>query len=383
MATTKSHPAALSTRLIDAAAARRRIGASPDVLTAMKLVGDPLADAVVAERVPRQSIDDVLHGRRPSGPVPESLAALHNQLEAVPDWLDADRLDRGSLAYLGIGATWMQLLLGPGSLVNTYCSPGIARVLTASGRLGTAAAARRISETGAWLGSAVQPGYLRFGAPGYVATAQVRLLHAHVRHHVGGREAWDSGTWGVPINQVNLARTLLDFTSVPMDALRRLGLGLTADQRDDVYHLFRYIGYLLGLDPILDVDDHEDAKALAGRLDALDGPPDGNSRALVEALLSAYDDLLSPVIHTPPTVTRQLVLALAGAFHGRELCRSVGMVRPAPWAVLGVRALGFANSAARLIHRVVPATRRRAVRRAIRDIRSHEGTLVGGTLYEA
>jgi hypothetical protein len=167
-----------------------------------------------------------------------------------------------------------------------------------------------------------------------------------------------------------------------MSALRRLGVGLTDDQRDDVYHLFRYIGYLLGLDPILDVDDHDEAKALAGRLDALDGPPDGNSRALVEALLSAYDELLSPVIHTPPTITRQLVLALAGAFHGRELCRSVGMARPAPWAVLGVRALGLANSAARLVHRVMPAARHRAVRRTIRDIRSHEGTLVGGTLYE-
>jgi len=374
-----AHPA----RTIDAAAPRPRLAASSDVLATMMQVGDPLADAVVAERVPRQMIDDALHQRRPSSQVPESLAALHAQLKTVPDWLEIDRLHRGTLAYLGIGATWMQLLLGPGSLINTYRSPGIAVVLTASGRLDTTAAARRISETGAWLGSAVQPGHLRVGAPGFVATAQVRLLHAHVRHHVGGRDAWDSGRWGVPINQLNLARTLLDFTTVPMGALRRLGVGLTADQRDDVYHLFRYIGYLLGLDPILDVDDHDEANALADRLDAFDGPPDENSRALVGALLSAYDELLSPVIHTPPPVTRQLVLALARAFHGSELCRSVGIARPAPWAVLGVRALGLANSAARLVHRAVPAARRRAVRRTIGDIRSHEGTLEGDILYES
>ncbi len=131
-------------------------------------------------------IDDVLRGRAPSsGPIPESLAALRAQLEAVSDWLDLDRMHRGCEAYLGIGATWMQLLLGPGSLINTYRSPAIARVLIASGRLDTAAAARRISETGAWLGAAVQPGYLRVGAPGYVATVQVRLLHAHVRHWPG------------------------------------------------------------------------------------------------------------------------------------------------------------------------------------------------------
>jgi hypothetical protein len=51
--------------------------------------------------------------------------------------------------------------------------------------------------------------------------------------------------------------------------------------------------------------------------------------------------------------------------------------------VLGVRALGLANSAAQLVHRLVPAALRRAVRGTICDIRSHEGTLVGGTLYES
>jgi hypothetical protein len=196
-----------SARGVDAALAHPRLGSSSDALAAMIQVGDPLADAVVAERVPRQMIDDLLHDRQPSGPVPDSLAALDAQLKTVPDWLEINRLHRGSLAYLGIGATWMQLLLGPGSLINTYRSPRIAAVLTASGRLDTAAAARRISETGAWLGSAVQPGHLRIGAPGYVATVQVRLLHAHVRHHVGGRGEWDLGTRGVPINQVSLART--------------------------------------------------------------------------------------------------------------------------------------------------------------------------------
>lgn len=369
-------------RMVDVVGARRRFGPSVDVLATMMRTGDPLADAVVADRVPRQVIDDVLHRRRPSGPVPASLEALRAQLESVPDWVEPDRLRRGSQAYLGIGATWMQLLLGPGSLVNTYRSPGIAVVLTASGRLDTAAAARRISETGAWLGSAVQPDHLRVGAPGYVATAQVRLLHAHIRQHVTAHGTWDADRWGVPINQADLARTLLDFTYVPMGALRRLGVGLTAAQRDDVHHLFRYVGHLLGLDPILAVDDHAAATALAARLDAVGAAPDDNSRALVDALLTAYDELLSPVIHTPRPVTRQLVLALARAFHGPQLCRSVGMSAPAWWALLAVRALGLANSAARLVHRALPAARQRYVKRAILDIRGHEGTLDGGTLYE-
>ncbi len=188
-------------------------------LAALAHVGDPLADAVVDDGVLPRTIIASLRGRHPSGFVEGPVAELHAQLTTVPDWVDDERLHRGSLAYLGIGATWMQLLLGPGSLVNTYRSPAIAAVLATGGRLNTAAAARRISETGAWLGSAVQPGHLGIGAPGHVATVQVRLLHAHVRHHVSSGSDWDLRTHGVPINQVSLARTLLDFTSVPMNAL--------------------------------------------------------------------------------------------------------------------------------------------------------------------
>ena len=118
------------------------------------------------------------------------------------------------------------------------------------------------------------------------------------------------------------------------------------------------------------------------RLDSVDAPPDEHSGRLVDALLTAYDELLSPEIHTPPAVTRQLVLALARAFHGPDLCRRVGMADPAPWANAAVRSLGWANSAARLVHRAVPAARRRAVRRAVDSIHAHQGLLGGPALYQ-
>ena len=146
--------------------------------------------------------------------------------------------------------------------------------------------------------------------------------------------------WGVPINQIDLARTLLDFTYVPITAMHRLGVGFTADERDDVYHLFRHVGHLLGLDPDLHFDNHEQATRLVELLAEVSGTADEASRALVEALLQAYDELLSPVLHTPAPVTHQLVLALARVFHGRTVGATVGLPAPAPWASLTVRALG-------------------------------------------
>ncbi len=349
-------------------------------LAVLRRTGDPLADAVVADRIPRPLLEDALR-HRPTTGLPASLAALRTQLDELPDWAEPDRLVRGSQAYLGIGSTWIQLLLGPGSLINTYRSPAIAAVLTATGRLDSAAAGRRISETGLWLGSAVRPEGLSAGTPGYLATAQVRLLHAGVRRQLRKR-GWDLERWGVPINQADLARTLLDFTYVPITALRRLGVGFTEAERDDVYHLFRHIGHLLGLDPAMHVDNHREAASLAALLESVSEPPGEASRGLVDTLLQAYDELLSPVLHTPEPITHQLVLALARVFHGREVGRSVGLAAPQRWALWTVRAMGLANSAGRLLGRAVPAVRRRVVDRTTTAIRGFADTFEGAALYQ-
>ncbi|WP_060712007.1 DUF2236 domain-containing protein [Pseudonocardia sp. HH130629-09] len=61
-----------------------------------------------------------------------------------------------------------------------YESPSIAKVLSTTGRL-VDRADKRLTETGAWLTQAMLPGNLRRGRPGYVATLNVRMLHAHMR----------------------------------------------------------------------------------------------------------------------------------------------------------------------------------------------------------
>jgi len=50
------------------------------------------------------------------------------------------------------------------------------------------------------------PGGLLRGAPGYHATVQVRLLHARIRSSAL-KHGWDTTEWGVPISQVDVART--------------------------------------------------------------------------------------------------------------------------------------------------------------------------------
>jgi hypothetical protein len=92
------------------------------------------------------------------------------------------------------------------------------------------------------------PNGLVRGAHGYVATIQVRLLHARVRN-AALRHGWDTAAWGTPINQVDMANTWLDFTLTPYRALTKLGFEFTTAELRDAYHLWQYLGHLLGIEP--------------------------------------------------------------------------------------------------------------------------------------
>lgn len=83
--------------------------------------------------------------------------------------------------------------------------------------------------------------------PGYVATLQVRMLHAHMR-----KLALDRGVGtarhGLPINQIDLGRTWIDFTLTAFTAEEAFGFALSSLETTDLYRDWWYFGHLLGVD---------------------------------------------------------------------------------------------------------------------------------------
>ena len=187
-------------------------------------------------------------------------------------------------------------------------------------------AAHRAEETAIWHTNAMLPGGLTRGGPGYVATVQVRVLHA-LRRVTKLRRGWDVETWGVPVNQVDLARTWLDFNYVTFRALADLGFDFTEEELRDLYHLWWYLGYLLGIDPLFygDVQDHAQAEELLDLIETTNGPPDENSRALVAALLDITIGALMNALKTPPALTGDMVHALARFIHGDAIADALGV----------------------------------------------------------
>ncbi|MFD5481509.1 oxygenase MpaB family protein [Streptomyces hawaiiensis] len=374
-------------RLVGFEAARARHGARADHMASMLLEGDPLADAVIAEldvlgakgrRVLAQGLAD---GLASLDSPPPATAALLSQLEAVPAGADQEVLAAGDGVSLLVSPLWTALAFSGGSLAHTYSSPGIARLLVHTGELKTTAP-RRLAETGVWNANVVLPGGLVRGAPGYVQTAQVRLLHARVRA-TALRHGWDTQRWGVPINQSDIARTWLDFTLVPFGFLAAAGFVLDEEEQRSLYRYWHCVGRLMGLDDsfLLPIEDHTGAAALLDLLDSTTEPPDDNSRALTAAL---FDATVAAMAQAPgSTLTeagaRDLLDALTRNYHGDETADALGIRRSPVASVLPF--LAAANAQARRYH-TLPAAAAQEREANIQHFRALADGLPDHTAYQ-
>ncbi|WP_345554929.1 oxygenase MpaB family protein [Streptomonospora halophila] len=328
----RSVPAA-PMRLLEPEQAAREHGESRVALLAEGLrTGDPVADAAFAElsaggAAARRTFAAGLRDGLASLPeAPDGIAELLRESEEAVAGADRELLERGDVASIAVDPFWSRIALALGSLVHTYSAPAIARVLIGTGKL-TESAGRRLGETGLWRTNAILPGGLLRGAPGYVDTVQVRLLHARVRA-AAQRRGWDARRWGVPINQADAARTWLDFTVVPFRALEKVGIVLTGDEERDLYRYWRHLGALLGVDPrfCADVVDHASAERVLGLLETANGRPDETAGALVHALLDALaTGPLGSVLPLQGGAVRRLLDALTRLIQGDELADALGL----------------------------------------------------------
>jgi hypothetical protein len=92
-----------------------------------------------------------------------------------------------------------------------------------------------------------------YSGDGWTACLRVRFLHAQVRRMLLGRQKkpWDTARLGVPINQEDTLVTLFSFSFNMLRCLDRIGLGASAAEREAYIHTWRYVGFLMGVDPAL------------------------------------------------------------------------------------------------------------------------------------
>jgi hypothetical protein len=84
-----------------------------------------------------------------------------------------------------------------------------------------------------------------------------------------------------------MAGTLLLFSVVALDGLRKFGFRFTEEESESLMHLWRYSGYLMGVDPELLPTSEREGLELGELLRTTAGLPDEDSRALAQALMEA------------------------------------------------------------------------------------------------
>jgi hypothetical protein len=250
---------------------------------------DPAADLLVPylqnggqksfEQALRQGIDSV------EDP-PKELEAFFRNVEATPYWVDPDRLDRGARAVTRAGLLGL-FPLGDVSLMGGYLASRATKSLVGTGEI-EYKAARRLVETATWWIDVTTPGALVSGGRGYESALRVRIVHAHVRAAMNRREDWDYAAWDKPVNQVQTAGTLLLFSLVYVFGTQLLGLRYSARERADILHLWRYVGWLMGVDEELLPADEDDAWRLLWLLATTEFIPDDDSKRLARALMKSH-----------------------------------------------------------------------------------------------
>lgn len=259
-------------------------------------LGDPLADDVVAmiarmpPRAGRALFDTAVeHGIDAIEDPPPELVAFFAQVDDQPYWLDYDKLDLAARVSMRTGLVGIGLALPGLALTGGYLASRADKALVGTGDLHRMAP-RRLHETAAWYVDVTSPGGLRRFAPGLAGTLRVRLMHAQVRAAMNRRDDWDFDAWDVPLNQVQLAGTLMLFSLANLAGCQAMGMRFSDRERDAVYHLWRYVGLLMGLHPELVPTSEADTWRLFWLEADTEFLPDQDSARLASALHDRRDD---------------------------------------------------------------------------------------------
>ncbi|MEM7435318.1 MAG: oxygenase MpaB family protein [Myxococcota bacterium] len=296
------------------------------------LAADPLADSLVewlgdaSEGANAQFESALRQGIAGVAGAPAPLRDFFEAVESMPPWVDFAQIDRGALAYQRFGLMGM-IILSAWSLLNGYHSAAAVKPLAITGQL-RHNPQRRLAETARFVSEATQLRGLRRGQPGHEIAIRVRVIHAHVRRHCLDAPGWKTSEWGLPINQADMFGTLLEFSLLVMDGVRRIGFDVTADEGEAILALWRYCGHLSGVDPwLLSHMQSEDAtRRVADLIHLVQPGPDEDSRALADALLDV------PGQNAPgqtASVVGRLIMrfhhGLARALNGPEIADGLGL----------------------------------------------------------
>jgi len=164
--------------------------------------------------------------------------------QQLPPWADPVLMKVGS-AFFARHSEIIMSLLGLLSLPYCYAAANGTMVLYIS-ELIRKQTTKRLYDTAVFVWDVMAPGAFAATGIGYQQILKVRIMHAAVRHYTLKSGKWDN-SWGVPINQEDMAGTNLSFSLIVLRGLARLGFKVSQSEQEAFLHTWAVIGFLTGL----------------------------------------------------------------------------------------------------------------------------------------
>lgn len=267
---------------------------------------------------------------------PPALRTFFDEVESVPDWVNFELINAGARVYRRFGRNAADVLTQL-SLIGGYRFGGPTDLLVATGGLTGPSAKRRLGETQKWGIAVSEHDAMRRDGEGFQLTVHVRLMHALVNQRFESSTEWDTATWGLPINQSDQAATLGLFNGALLLGVRALGVRVTPADSRAVMHLWKYIGWLIGVNPDWLVDTEREQHALSYHILLAQADVSPAGPKLANGIVMAQSHLH---IEQFPTLRRRYararMLSMLRPFIGAQGLRDLELPVHLPWATAGV-----------------------------------------------
>jgi hypothetical protein len=319
-----------------------------EFLTAQRQAGDPLADEVIKSIFEHREVRELnrfmsrlVRDDEIPDDIPLEVRAFLEQTGPLPPWANLQKMRAAERLFNIHGGVCLAALVCA-SLPECYTMRIGVRILDLTSQLGVHTN-RRLHQTAAMVLAVMGPYGLEPRGRGIRQTQKVRLIHAAIRYRVlsglntpgfapaaagevpllikGATQSvndvidrhgfdWQIPRDGYPINQEDMAFTLLTFGHVIPMGMRRLGVKLSDEDYEAFLHCWNVVGFVLGVKEELLAHSEREAEELFERIKARQAGPSPAGARLTDSLLKVVEvDLLRYRLLRPlaPILTRTLV----------------------------------------------------------------------------
>ncbi|MEU6198532.1 oxygenase MpaB family protein [Streptomyces sp. NPDC047061] len=276
---------------------------------------------------------------------PDALVRFFAVVDEVPDWVDFELVERGAGVLWRMGRVSTDVLLNL-SLIGSYRYGGPADLLALTGALTSSKAMRRLGETETWTHAVAGAGGMRRDGQGFKLTVHVRLIHALMNDRYEHNGRWDTKRWGLPINQTDQASTLGLFNSILLMGTRFLGWRVSAEDAAAFMHLWKYVGWLLGINEDWLFDTEREQNAFNYHVLITQSGQTDAGGDLTLAILEGESRVDRGRLHPLRSwYARARLLGILRFFLGKESMRELRIPVGLPWMVPAVVTKNLAASA--------------------------------------